>query len=73
MKLLILSLFFLSACAPEDRTHFKSQVVNIGGCDSSGMCGVRLANGTILSDVRQPVMGSYPDCSKKDTCHEVLQ
>jgi hypothetical protein len=64
---------FLSCCAPHDKSNFHSRIASIGGCDSSAMCGVKLENGTILSDVRQPVIGSYPDCTKEDTCHEVLQ
>lgn len=74
MKFLIFLVvcFLLFGCAPDQR-RYHSQIISIGGCDSKGMCGVKLQNGTILSDVRQPVIGSLPDCSTNDSCHEIIQ
>lgn len=72
-KITLILLIFLISCAPAEKPLYRSPIVSIGGCGSDGMCGVRLADGTILSDVRQPVIGSVPDCTKPDTCHEVLQ
>lgn len=69
----LILLVFLSACAPYQPPLYRSPIVSIGGCGSDGMCGVRLADGTILSDVRQPVVGSVPDCTRADTCHEIAQ
>lgn len=72
-KMYMISLILLSACAPAQPPVYKSPIVSIGGCGSDGMCGVRLADGTILADVRQPVIGSVPDCTRADTCHEIAQ
>lgn len=69
----IVGALFLTCCARLDKSSFKSPIVSIGGCDSFGMCGVKLQNGIILSDVRQPVIGSFPDCKDPLTCNEVLQ
>lgn len=74
MKLLtfLVVSFILFGCAPDDR-RYHSQIESVGGCDHNGMCGVRLKDGTILCNVRQPVIGSYPDCSLVGSCHEILQ
>lgn len=72
-SILLILLTCLSACAPAQPPLYKSPIVSIGGCGLDGMCGVRLADGTILSDVRQPVIGSVPDCTREYTCHEIAQ
>lgn len=74
MKFLIFLVvaFILFGCAPE-RKRFHSLIDAIGGCDSQGKCGVRLRDGTVLADVRQPVIGTFPDCTSEDSCHEVIQ
>lgn len=59
----------ITSCAPQK--EYKSKVVNIGGCDHYGKCGVRLEDGTVLSDVRMPVIGSPPICNHNSYCYEV--
>lgn len=63
----------VTCCGPQGPNRYRSRIVSIGGCDSQGMCGVKLADSTILTDVRQPVVGSYPNCAPEGSCREVLQ
>lgn len=63
----------LDSCGPTNVGPHHSLIEDVGGCDSYGMCGVRLRDGTVLSDVPQPVRNTFPDCTRPNTCREVIQ
>lgn len=60
--LIIFTLLFLVSCDRYENPCSKmtSRVKTIGGCDKYGDCGVMLEDGTVLKDVRQPVVGARP-------------
>jgi hypothetical protein len=70
--LIIICVIIITGCAIKHK-KYHSLIAIVGGCNSYGYCGVKLRDGTILSDVYQPIIGTLPDCTQDYSCIEVIQ